>query len=296
MGLRPIYHRIHQACGRKAVECLGKLAPVYFGSKLRNPIFIVGCGRSGTTLLVNLLRRHKDCSVFPGEAPNLWHPAGAYRTGTRSGDALPPFWVKPREFARVSLERRSARHGKYIRGVFGACKYLKGNECFVHKSTLLVFIMPYVLQWFPEARFVHLVRDGRAVAFSWAKRAAAAVERAPSAYETYGIDGEPQQLRRICGATWRKHIEEMDKLDAGCALQNRGRLFECSYEQLCRAPSLVLQSFAEFADLDKSRFELGDLSYIRSMNYKYREALSHQEIHELNALMAPALIAKGYAL
>ena len=41
--------------GEKIVFILAKCFPRFFASKLKNPIFIIGCFRSGTTLLTNLL-------------------------------------------------------------------------------------------------------------------------------------------------------------------------------------------------------------------------------------------------
>ena len=45
------------------------------GLRVKGPLFIIGTGRCGTILLVDILKSHPNLSAFPGEANELWHPA-----------------------------------------------------------------------------------------------------------------------------------------------------------------------------------------------------------------------------
>ena len=88
---------------KKAARYLARPAPGYFARKLRNPVFIIGSGRSGTTLLINTLAVHDDIATYSGEANDLWHPQTYPWRDSKHRDFLPPIWVDPEDFTRLSL-------------------------------------------------------------------------------------------------------------------------------------------------------------------------------------------------
>src|SRR3990170_432882 len=71
-----------------------------FGFRTRDPIFIIGTGRCGTTLLVRILNSHPSLSGFPGEANELWHPM--LEPYESSSFDIPPIEVDPKRFSDVS--------------------------------------------------------------------------------------------------------------------------------------------------------------------------------------------------
>ena len=116
------------------------------------PIFIVGTGRSGTTVLGATLSMHKHVG-FLNEPKALWHSiypsedlVGSYSRG-RAKYRLDALDVTPNV-------RRAAHR------LFGAYLALTSSRRVVDKYPELVFRVPFVKALFPDAKFIFLVRNG----------------------------------------------------------------------------------------------------------------------------------------
>ena len=103
---------------------------------------VVGCARSGTSILVELIAAHPSVSyVF--EAHQVWECAGS---GSNQSHRLTAEAATP--------EVREAIAGWFARN----CQ--KGGMV-VEKNPRNALRVPYIRTIFPEARIVHIVRDGR---------------------------------------------------------------------------------------------------------------------------------------
>ena len=100
------------------------------------PIFVVGCGHSGTSLLVRVLGAHSRLCAIPFE----------------SQFALK--WPEPCEEARRFFERCD----KLTRCL--------GKARWVEKTPRHIYRVREILRYFPEAKIVLMLRDGRDVASS----------------------------------------------------------------------------------------------------------------------------------
>jgi hypothetical protein len=268
------------------------LAPDYMGSKLRNPYFFIGCGRSGTTLLARLLATHKDIAVYPYEANELWHPR-AYPWDRWYRNTL-PIWVDPYKFTETSLRMRTDQDNKKMKAVFGAYQFIFGGRCFVNKSVLVTFMLPYILERFPDARFIHIVRDGRAVALSFAIKERRMIDASPEPYRKSGIDFPLEVLINKFAEHWKQHIMEIETQKANLGLEERGIMHELSYEDLCAHPREKLAGIARFMGLDPDRYSNNDYSYVKNTDYKYKQKLSPSTIRNISNIMQPALELKCY--
>lgn len=114
------------------------------------PIFVVGCPRSGTSLLFTLLRRHDDVRSLPGEGHVLWSTYQHPRLKGWSSDRLTAEDIRPRE----------------PRYLYTGVRRIAGAHRFLDKTPKNVLRMPYLAKLFPDARFVLLKRDGRATVSS----------------------------------------------------------------------------------------------------------------------------------
>ncbi len=268
-------------------------SPKFFASKVRNPCFFVGCGRSGTSLLANLLATHRDIAVYPYEANELWHPQ--LFPWHRSHNGTAPIWVDPYAFTQASLKARSKRDDKRLQAVFGAYQFMFRQTHFVNKSVMVSFMIPHILQLFPDARFVHLVRDGRAVALSYAIHDRKTVDRFPSSYKKMNIDFPIDILVKKFAEYWKQHILEIEEQKAVLDLTTKGLIIELRYEDLCLNPNKHLSLIAEFMGLEPDKFAYANYSYVKNTNYKYQKELSIDTIQEIEAIMQPALTLKGYS-
>jgi Sulfotransferase family len=139
------------------------------------PFFIVGSARSGTTLLRLMLNAHPDVAVPPESrfVTELW-------TGSPDVDASPfldalgahkrfTAWELPIEDVRREIgERHRLPYADAIDAVYRAYATAREKKRWGDKTPRYVEHIPFLSRQFPDARFVHLVRDGRNVALSYA--------------------------------------------------------------------------------------------------------------------------------
>lgn len=112
--------------------------------------FIVGCARSGTSILGELIAAHPAVKyVF--EATKVWESIGRRADGSHRLTAADATWP-----VRRGIAAQFAR-------CHGACdpEALVVEKC--PRNTLRI---PFLRRTFPEARFIHIIRDGRDVACS----------------------------------------------------------------------------------------------------------------------------------
>jgi hypothetical protein len=151
------------------------------------PIFIVGCGRSGTTLLYDILCGHDDLAWFSNytnRAPYLPILAELSRTyprlrGRGVQQRLTP---KPNEGYRIwdacralPLAEQNRPLGKSdatpdeaekVRRVIASHLRFQNRPRFLNKNTRNTRRIDYIASILPQAIFVHILRDPRAVVAS----------------------------------------------------------------------------------------------------------------------------------
>lgn len=103
-------------------------------------LFIIGAARSGTRLVRGLLAGHPDAAPVPYDVNYIW------RFGN---ERLPHDELTP-ELLTEAIRERIIRHLNRFR---------KGRPLLVEKTVSNCLRVPYVLAAFPDARFVHLIRD-----------------------------------------------------------------------------------------------------------------------------------------
>ena len=120
--------------------------------KVNQPIFILGTGRSGTTLLGMLLSMHKSASYL-NEPKALWHSVFPYEDiiGNYSSTK-----------ARYRLGADDVKAGviKNAHKLYGFYLRFLGSDRVVDKYPELIFRMEFVKAIFPDAKFLFIVRNG----------------------------------------------------------------------------------------------------------------------------------------
>jgi hypothetical protein len=119
-------------------------------------VFIVGSPRSGTTILGEILDKHPQVSQ--------WYE---------------PYFVWDHFFRLAADDERTAADAtakvrEQIIRDFSRYRKKKGTAVLVDKSPRNSLKIPFILTIFPDARFIHLLRDGRDVTLSihkeWLRR------------------------------------------------------------------------------------------------------------------------------
>ena len=146
---------------------------------MTNPVtFIVGCPRSGTTLLRHILNAHPQIVITP-EAHwiPLWFEE---RRGLTSDGLVTPelirallahdkfamFRLGPDELASLAGRGQAISYASFVTGIFDLYGRVRGKELVGNKTPDSARRMDTLHALWPQARFVHLIRDGRDVALS----------------------------------------------------------------------------------------------------------------------------------
>jgi hypothetical protein len=205
--------------------------------------FFVGCGRSGTTLMRAMFDAHPDVAV-PDEVAFIIryarpHYAVQYGWPRRFdasrctdlivADSSFRRWPITADDARDGLgEPQPASYADTIRLLYSLMAARQGKPRYADKTPMHVLHLHRLGRLFPEARFVHVIRDGRDVASSYQR-----VEWGPDTIEAAAL-------------RWRRSVGRGRR--AGLRL-GPGRYQEVRYERLVAAPEVVLRELCAFLHL-----------------------------------------------
>lgn len=219
-----------------------EIGPRAFGAlPARQYLYVIGAPRSGTTWLQALLGAHPavvtsvemtlfDCYLAPWFA--RWNEESAAIREGRWHQGLPAVWSEAefvtfiQEFVGRVYERVAA-----IKPM--ATHLLDKQPSYAHHVTEIDRIVP-------QARFIHIVRDGRDVVSS-----ALAARRSMG----FGPHTTPQAARQ-----WASHVR-----GARRAATFTGRYFELRYEQLLAEPAKLLGELYAFCDLAATNDLIGSI-------------------------------------
>lgn len=124
------------------------------------PVIIIGAGRSGTNILRDTLTRLPGYRTWDCDEINLiWRHGNLDHANDVFGPAEATRRV--RGFLHRTFDSFAARSGASV---------------VVEKTCANTLRIPFILSVFPEARFVHIVRDGRDVTLSAMQRWTASIE------------------------------------------------------------------------------------------------------------------------
>ncbi len=146
---------------------------------MTNPcLFIVGCQRSGTTLLKRMLNAHPRLAVTSESnwiARLFENRAGVTPQGLVSPELL-SFLAADPAFLRLNIGRKELEtlsrpgqqvaYAEFVSGIFNLYGKTQGKALVGNKTPAHVRRLHTLHALWPEARFVHLVRDGRVVCLS----------------------------------------------------------------------------------------------------------------------------------
>jgi len=290
-------------------------------------VFLVGAGRSGTTLLYKLLCLHPDVAYISNfENRYRWFPDGiAARAVSGRADQKLRAWFNQRGnayFTNRPLFLKAFPTPHEGESVFEACGVPlfpargelpdeKTSQClrerfdrirrgarartFVSKRTANNRRIEYLSAIFPQARFVNLVRDGREVARSlasvswWDRHRVWWDGRTALEMEHAG-----EERLAICARNW---VREFEEVRAQLASVDPSRIMELRYEALLHDPVHHLEQILQFLGLERlASFH----ATIRSLNLRPAppgggSALEPSQLDCVLRETSPLLRELGYA-
>lgn len=122
-----------------------------------SPIIIGGSPRTGSTLLRVMLNRHPQ--IWIGPENGVFQEGGQNFAGMEACLGVSTRRLK-------ALRRRSCCLGEFIDLAMGEALNLQGKPIWGIKSPSVVDALSLVFRFFPRAKFIHIIRDGRDVVCS----------------------------------------------------------------------------------------------------------------------------------
>ncbi len=282
------------------------------------PIFLLGSGRSGTTPLYHLLAVHPEVCWFSNLSNRLpWLPFAPLAHRLVDTAAFGPSMrrhilrrrggkkrLAPVE-AEILYDRAGLRHERRttesdydpavaarLRGMVANHIRYTGKPRFISKQTANNQRFRLLNRIFPDALFVHLIRDGRAVANSirgqrwldvmdlwWLE------DKAASHADQYA---DPIEL---CGLHWQKNLDEL--LTGKTLLGDR--YLEIRYEHMIDDVHGVVREVLGFCGLSAPADYFSLLpEQLPNMNNKWQQDLSAEQQRLLHGVIGPRLQELGY--
>ena len=202
-----------------------------------NPMpFIVGVPRSGTTLLRLMLDAHPDLAI-PSETgfiPALLKArgdGGLTAEGFVATLASFPTWedfdLRPEDLRAAVAALRPFETGEALRAFYRLYAARFGKPRYGDKTPNYALIIDRIESLLPEARFVHVIRDGRDVALS-----------------VRGLWFSPGQDMESLARDWRDRIRKTRDLGRRCR-----HYLEVRFESLILESGPTLRRICGFLDL-----------------------------------------------
>src|ERR687893_1347056 len=217
-----------------------------------NPyVFIVGCPRSGTTLLQRIVDAHPHIAIIHQsrfipyffEGRRGLTPEGLVTTKLVDR-LLEARGVKNLQTSRELLESlveagEPVSYSTFVTGVFDLYGQGQGKGLVGDKTPGYVRSIPTLHALWPHARFVHLVRDGRNVCLAilnWRK-----ADHALGRFSTWGED------QVTTAALWWEWHVRLGREDGGSLAPNL--YHEVRYEELVSVPEETCAALCDFLGL-----------------------------------------------
>jgi hypothetical protein len=251
----------------------------FFGKELQPEkwVFIVGCYNSGTTLLAEIFEKHPQLAVLPDE-------------GVMLTNQLP----RPEDFGwrrmwcecevQMQLDHaKAAKSAEIIKRHWS--HFVKRNpKIVVEKSIANTTRMVFFQEYFPNSYFIHIVRNGYAVAEGIARKAVVMEERQLELGAQYPIEYPAKQ--------WQRSLEVVE-----CQKPLVKNFLEISYEDLTadlQGTGLKITTFLGIDNFDNTLlqgdFEVhGKKMKVSNQNHKSFERLTNEELSAINIIAEKGL-------
>ena len=275
------------------------------GVHYEKPIFIIGVPRSGTTMLWHLLRASDQLASLPREGHDLWRTFHHPRYSGWKSDSIGAGQVRFGEARYVNA---------YFYSFFGARR-------FVEKTPENALRIPYLLDLFPDARFLIIKRNPMDVINSlitgwWQPNGRYRAYYVPATLQIPGYDHEKRwcfslidgwrdlitsPIPDIAFAQWRAYVEAFER---GRALVPSDQWHEIFFEDLLREPESTLTQIGAAAQIpvtDTMRVKLDELieTPINALSAPTPDKWRRDHPDEIGALLpriAPLARSLGYQI
>jgi hypothetical protein len=287
------------------------------GTKVRRPVFVMGAPHSGTGLLAGAIKRSAGFHLTMGR-PGLLRvtyafarrPSIAAERGQGAArvlrDAYAQAWqISPQACMECPPECRALGGVRPGAPQGQACVAdTRGTHRYADASPDLLYSVDVLLDAFPDAQLLQIIRDGRDVVadmmrdeqcLAWFKPGVANLDDVfPNPF--LGVEDATERTRWPtaaaavkCALRWRGSV----RLSARLRAQIPGdQLYTVRYEDLVARPSRVIASVADYLGTPVSKTALAGIDD-KSVG-AWRDRLTHKQITQVERIAGAELRRLGY--
>jgi hypothetical protein len=272
------------------------------------PVFVLGCGRSGTTLLYHMLLSAGNFAVYRVESNiiNLLEPRFGDLSVPRNKQRMLEAWYNSRLYTLSGLDKEEIaakimaecrNGGDFLRIIMTEMCRKQGVQRWADTTPEHILHLHRIKKTIPNALVIHIIRDGRDVALSTDKLGY--IHRLP-------WDRKPSKM--VCGLYWDWMVSKgrRDGRDLG------DDYTEVHFEDLVTKPRETLTRLGEFVgqELDYDRIREIGIGSVSAPNSsfgdgkkedfnpagRWRSGFSPDELEMFEGLIGRTLEENGYEL
>ena len=281
-----------------AFRAYGGLRPV------RRPIFVIGAARSGTTVLTRMLAQTSQV-VDWSEASQVWDPVGYPWEADKV--RRPQFGLDPQAYMDSVLATNSPAYFRAVPGIFAmhlaSQPGRRGPVRLVNKSAMHPLRIDLIESLFPDACYVNIYRDPRAVVRSYVEKTVAKLPRhprsgiieKPGGRPEYNVDGRKYTWLEMVEAVARAYdyivcgqMERMEEVP-------EARKISVRYEEMAADLHALLRQIDQKFGLDSAGRDWSQVpERLTSRNTKYLDEYGPEEISLILAACSESMARLGY--
>jgi hypothetical protein len=274
----------------------------------RAPVFVLGCPRSGTTVLYHMLLSAGEFAVYRAESNvfNLLVPRFHGMRSPSDREELLKVWLRSKLFrvsgldadeisGKIMAECRSG--GDFLRITMHEVALRQGVRRWADCTPDHLLYMEEIKRQIPDALFIHIIRDGRDVALSYVQQ-----------NWSHPLPWDRGERLGVAGLYWewivRKGRERGKRLGADYQ--------EVRFEELIANPQQTLARLGLFIDhdLDYKRIQRAGIGSVSHPNSsfagdpdgpfnpveRWKTKMSPEQVAALEDLIGDFLLELGYSL
>ena len=265
--------------------------------EVTQPIFIVGSGRSGSSILHQMMAKEKQLMWFTNTL-NKWSKnfrlnqmaVWFYQSPINIKKIIPDesyhFWdTYYRGFSRPIRDLESTDVSNKVKNEIRDMFYQLSNQ---NRKRMLIKItgysrMGFLKEIFPDAKFVLMIRDGCSAANSLLNVRHWAGWRGPDQWNLGPLSSDEERLFEECnqsfvalaGIYWNKCIDSFDRAVAINSID----YLEVKYSELCNNTIDVMKKIFKFSNLDWTNDYEKSLNKfsLKNENDKWKDQLTKKQ-------------------
>lgn len=289
-----------------------------------NLVFIVGTGRCGSSFVHEILAKHKDVGFVSNIDDNIpmlnlkgrWNSA-IYRSPLGSFTKKGKLRFAPSEAYKLISRKVSPAYARSCRDLlpedvtpvlerdfknfFKGRNTAQDKQVFTHKYTGWSR-MGFFSKIFPDAKFIHIVRDGRAVSSSWLRMqwwgGFGGPEnwlwgKLPEKYDNEWI-ASGRSFVRLAGIGWKLMLDSYESSMQGLP---GDKYHQIRYEDFLEEPEECIRKILSICELEwssdfKNSFEKHEI--VNDARNSFERDLTSDQLLELTDCLKHRLAKYGY--